>query len=117
MPDRSPPGFPVYASTSIGLVIAMLHYGMSLTAEQLADAFADADAALPLLTQALLPGSAYYWLLPVTIVAVLIAHHTNRLSRRVTTCACAGITIASMLLYVVGLYLPVVRLGTLVASG
>ena len=100
-----------YSSAAISIVVAVLHYLMSGVAIQFADVFEGFGAELPLLTQFMLPGSVFYWFMPVLILLVFLAHHLGQIKRRVALILGSVLTVASMILCTFGLYLPIIQLG------
>lgn len=106
----------IYTSIAFTLIVAWVHYFLSSkVASQFEDVFDGFGAELPWLTNLMLPDAPYYWLAPIIIVLLHIAHHSGYLSRPMVLLASSVGTVASIVLCLIGLYLPIFQLGAVVA--
>ena len=112
--DQKHTGLSLYGSTSIGVIVGVLHYMMTRIAHQFESVFEGFGADLPVLTQFLLPGSLYYWIVPLAVVITLAGHQLGHVSRRVTLLMSSIATVTSMIVSTLGLYLPIFQLGAVV---
>lgn len=103
-----------YSSSSVTLIVSALHYVLSITANRLAQMFEGNGAELPWLTQFLIKDSVFYWIVPALIIAGFVAHHLGYLSRGSILLMSSVGTIFSIVISVIGLYLPLFQLGGLV---
>ena len=114
MPPANP--LSIYSSTAVSTIVAIAHFGLSRAAAQFADVFEDFGAELPMLTRLVTNDSLYYWVVPLGIALCFVAHHQGYLTRSQTLFISSAATIASIILCVVGLYLPIFQLGSVVNS-
>ena len=106
----------LYSSTSVILIVGVLHYVMALTANRLAQGFAGHSSDLPWLTKLLVNDSIFYWIPPTLLTFCFIAHHLGYLSRKSILLVSSVGTLFTVVVCVMGLYLAVVLLGGLVGS-
>jgi type II secretory pathway component PulF len=89
---------------------------MSRIASQFDQVFEGFAAELPFLTKLMLPGSIYFWLIPGIVILLAALNSLEVIQRSVVIALTAALSITSIGLYVVGLYLPIFQLGAVVSS-
>ncbi|MEM8501401.1 MAG: hypothetical protein AAF542_25555 [Pseudomonadota bacterium] len=98
----------------MSLMVGVLHYFIARAVNNFAEVFDEFGAQLPWITNLLVEGSLYYWIVPVTVGLYFLAHHFGYFSRSVTYLISSLTTIASIIVCVFALYLPIFQLGAVV---
>ena len=98
----------------MAVVVGLLHYLLSNVAVQFGEVFEGFGAELPLLTQMLLPGSLYYWIIPIVIALCFALHHAGLLSKVQVLFVTSAGTVLSIVTCITGLYLPIFQLGAVI---
>ena len=104
-----------YTSTAFTFVSAVLHYVMYTVSLQFADVFAGFEAELPVLTQ-LLIHPVYYWLIPILSGVAFFVHRLGFITKKQTVLLGTGLTLGSIPLCIIGFYLPIFQLGSVVTG-
>ena len=98
----------------MSVIIGILHIVLLLVATRFAEIFEGFGAQLPFLTQAFLPGSIVYFIIPT---ATLLAYAARYFNFGPTRAIFLGLSIASALflpVFIIAMYLPIIRLGAVV---
>ncbi|MEL7025045.1 MAG: hypothetical protein AAGL69_15020 [Pseudomonadota bacterium] len=104
----------VYSSGLVGLIVTAIHFGLSRLAARFQELFSGFGAELPFLTRMLMVDSLYFWVIPVTLCGILVAHQLGWVSRSVAIIANWVGTVGSMIVALFGLYLPIFKMGAVV---
>lgn len=103
------------ASLALSAIVGVLHYAVFRLVHQYADIYDEFDGDLPPITRLLVDSPIYYWTFPVLVAVALLIHHAGFASRAFTVAFSSIGTAVSTLLCVLGLYLPILQLGSLVS--
>ena len=87
-------------------------YTVSLNFVEVFEGF---GAELPILTQMLIH-PAYYWSIPILTGCVFLIHRAGLLTRSQTVFLSTGISLGSIPLCIIGFYLPIFQLGSVVTN-
>ena len=106
----------MYSSTALVVIVALVHYLLTKPAKLIREFLTDSGADLPLLTKMMFPDSAYYWIIPGIALLMVILNVFKLVSKRAAISVSGLLTVASIILFIVGLYLPIYQLGSVVGA-
>ncbi len=106
----------VYSSTTVVIVVGLVHYLLTKPAKFLREQFSDSGAELPALTRMMFPDSAYYWIIPGIALVLVVLNVLKVVPKGVAVLISGLLTIVSIVLFIVGMYLPIYRLGSFVGG-
>ena len=106
----------MYSSTAMVVIVALVHYLLTKPAKFIREFLTDSGADLPLLTKMMFPDSAYYWIIPGIALLMVVLNVLKLVSKRAAISVSGLLTVVSIILFIVGLYLPMYQLGSVVGA-
>lgn len=105
----------VGASAVTSIIVAVLHYVIFRLASRLAGFYEEVDAEMPVVTRFLVENPLYFWIVPLLVAGVMLAHqygHLSRFSALIISWVGAGV---STLVCAAAIFLAISQLGSVVA--
>ena len=105
-----------FASISISIFSVLIHFFLLRVALQFEEVFVGFGAKLPILTQAFMPGSILYYILPGMCLLTYAARWFIAASANNLFVAYGVVSGLMVPTFIVAMYLPIFQLGTLVGE-
>ena len=115
MRNPAPDALTTNTSLVIGALVGALHYAVFHLVYQYAEIYDEFGGELPAITRMLIESPIYYWIFPVLVTIALLVHHAGYLSRSFVLLFSSIGSGISTALCVLGLYLPILQLGSVVS--
>lgn len=108
--------FGFYSSTAVVVIVGAVHYFLSQSAIEFEAVFKGFGTELPFVTQLMLPGSIYFWAMPGIALATVVLHQLKVVDKDTVVILSTLMTFASIGLFIIGMYLPIIQLGGAVSN-